>query len=69
MGNTGREPTIIIRRAEASRDIGAVRDLWREYWESFGLPLDFQGFGEELRGLPGLYGAAGGVLLLAVHAR
>ena len=37
----------------------------REYWESFGLPLDFQGFGEELQGLPGVYGADGGALLLA----
>jgi putative acetyltransferase len=42
-----------------------VRQLWREYWESFGLPMDFQGFGAELDGLPGAYGAVGGVLLLA----
>ncbi len=57
---------IIIRRAEGEWDMGAVRDLWREYWESFGLAMDFQGFGGEMAGLPGLYGAAGGVLLLAV---
>jgi GNAT superfamily N-acetyltransferase len=53
--------------AESPGDVAIVQQLWREYWESFGLPLDFQGFGEELRGLPGLYGAAGGALLLAVH--
>jgi GNAT superfamily N-acetyltransferase len=55
-----------IRIAESPDDIILVRLLWREYWESFGLSLDFQGFGEELRGLPGVYGALGGALLLAV---
>jgi putative acetyltransferase len=53
--------------AESPGDVAMVQQLWREYWESFGLPLDFQGFGEELRGLPGLYGTAGGALLLAVY--
>lgn len=54
-----------IRQVESLRDIAAVRELWREYWESFGLPADFQGFGGELEGLPGVYGAEGGALLLA----
>jgi putative acetyltransferase len=53
--------------AESPGDVAMVQQLWREYWESFGLPLDFQGFGEELRRLPGLYGTAGGALLLAVY--
>ena len=58
---------LIIGQAESESDIAAVRGLWREYWESFGLPMNFQGFGEELQGLPGLYGtAAGGALLLAI---
>ena len=56
---------IEIRAAESAADIAQVRELWREYWESFGLPMDFQGFGKEMDGLPGVYGAAGGVLLLA----
>ena len=56
---------ILIALAEGDSDIGAVRGLWREYWESFGLSMDFQGFGGELQGLPGVYGADGGVLLLA----
>ncbi len=55
----------MISRAESGSDLLAVQGLWREYWESFGLPLSFQGFGEELRGSPGVYGAAGGLLLLA----
>lgn len=29
--------------------------------------MDFQGFGEERNGLPGVYGAAGGALLLALN--
>src|ERR1700689_4284608 len=54
-----------IRVAESPADIAAVRQLWREYWDSFSLPMDFQGFGAELEGLPGSYAADGGALLLA----
>jgi putative acetyltransferase len=57
---------LIIGQAESESDIAAVRGLWREYWESFGLSMEFQGFGDELEGLPGVYGAAGGALLLAL---
>ncbi len=56
---------VTIARAESDSEIAEVRDLWREYWESIGLPLDFQGFGAELQGLPGVYGVTGGALLLA----
>jgi putative acetyltransferase len=44
-----------------------VRELWREYWESFGLSPDFQGFANEMNELPGVYGAEGGALLLALY--
>jgi putative acetyltransferase len=54
-----------FRSAESLGDVAAVQQLWREYWESIGLPMDFQGFGDELRCLPGVYGADGGALLLA----
>jgi len=54
-----------IRQAQSHQEIAAVRELWREYWESFGLAIDFQGFGREVAGLPGKYGTEGGVLLLA----
>lgn len=56
---------INIRAVESPEDLAAVRELWREYWESFGLSMDFQGFGRELEGLPVPYGAEGGALLLA----
>jgi GNAT superfamily N-acetyltransferase len=54
-----------IRLAELSADLAIVRQLWGEYWESLGLPMDFQGFGDELKSLPGVYGAEGGALLVA----
>jgi GNAT superfamily N-acetyltransferase len=37
------------------RDLAAVRKLWREYWDSLGLPDDFQNFAAELAALPGPY--------------
>jgi putative acetyltransferase len=46
-------------------DLASVRELWREYWKSIDLPDDFQGFGEELAGLPGKYAEHGGALLIA----
>ena len=58
-------PEFRIAVASTGSDIALVRELWLEYWQSIGLPMDFQGFGEELQGLPGVYGAAGGLLLLA----
>jgi putative acetyltransferase len=54
-----------VRLAQTPSDVAIVRQLWREYWESIGLPMDFQGFDVELQGLPGAYGAKGGALLLA----
>jgi GNAT superfamily N-acetyltransferase len=49
----------------SAAQINAVKGLWTEYWQSFGLPLDFQGFAEELRTLPGKYASPSGCLLLA----
>ncbi len=57
----------LVRLAEGPDDLAAVRDLWREYWISMDLPDDFQGFSEEVQGLPGVYGADGGALLLAIE--
>lgn len=44
---------IAIRLADTTEDVEKVRALWAEYWETIGLPLSFQGFGEQLSRLPG----------------
>jgi putative acetyltransferase len=64
MRSLERSGPLLVRIAESPSDLAAVRELWREYWKSIDLPDDFQGFGEELKGLPGVYAADGGVLLI-----
>jgi GNAT superfamily N-acetyltransferase len=45
-----------------------VRELFEEYWTSFGFTPCFQDFGAELAGLPGGYAPPGGRLALALVA-
>jgi carbonic anhydrase len=50
---------------QATGNIPTIQSLWREYWKELGLPDEFQGFAQEMRGLPGVYRAPRGALALA----
>ena len=54
----------IIQPVEAA-EWGQVRELFREYWGSFGFSPCFQNFEAEVAGLPGSYAPPGGTLVLA----
>lgn len=57
---------IRIGLAETPADIAAVADLFRAYAASLDVDLSYQGFADELAGLPGKYAVSqGGALLLA----
>jgi carbonic anhydrase len=48
-----------------AEQLAEVRQLFQEYWDSFGFTPCFQNFGEELENLPGAYAPPGGRLALA----
>ena len=51
---------------ESAAEWDQVRELFREYWDSFGFSPCFQGFETEVAGLPGAYAPPGGALVLAL---
>jgi ribosomal protein S18 acetylase RimI-like enzyme len=54
-----------ISEATSPEDMVIARTLFREYAESIGIDLSFQGFQAELDGLPGKYAPPRGALFIA----
>ena len=54
-----------ILQVEGAQSLAEVRELFEEYWNSFGFTPCFQNFGEELAGLPGVYAPPAGRLGIA----
>ena len=54
-----------LHSATSTTDLEHIRKLFREYADALGVNLDYQGFEDELRDLPGSYASPAGTLVLA----
>jgi len=55
-----------INEVQQEEDLLEIRKLFEQYAESLEINLDFQGFEEELAGLPGQYAPPDGCLFIAL---
>jgi putative acetyltransferase len=62
----GRSTVGQIIHATAPSDVEIAKALFQEYADGLGVDLCFQGFADELAGMPGAYAPPSGRLLLAV---
>ena len=58
-------PPLVLAPAAGEADLALARTLFREYAATLPFTLDFQGFEEELAGLPGAYAEPRGTIVLA----
>jgi len=57
--------TFAVTRVDTEADLQPIRALFRAYVDWLGIDLSYQGFEEELSGLPGKYAPPKGALFLA----
>ena len=62
---TEKEAAVVISGAQGEADMALVRQLFEEYADWLDIDLCFQGFAQELAGLPGAYAPPQGDLWLA----
>jgi putative acetyltransferase len=58
---------VTIAECTSEEDVARAAELFREYAGTLGIDLSFQGFEDELAGLPGNYASPRGRLLLAME--